>query len=188
MFGFVLTSVKLCWALRTVYGSLVNTILPKCPCCKTGTMIAIQVFGKRGPPNQLFIGHTITTRANIMKSMGWGVVCNVSNKTLSKTPSIFACALMPARKQQQNLACNLTGRSRELHNQATATVGFVQQSFHCSAYGRNETLVIVCSFIPLSLILFLNPFRQTEFLIRVFYLLVHRAKFALSLHRIYLLN
>lgn len=27
-----------------------KTMLPKCPCCKTGTMITIEVFGKRGPP------------------------------------------------------------------------------------------------------------------------------------------
>jgi len=27
-----------------------NTILRKCPCCKTGTMITIKVFGKRVPP------------------------------------------------------------------------------------------------------------------------------------------
>jgi hypothetical protein len=28
----------------------VNTRLRKCPCCKTGTLITIEVFGKRGPP------------------------------------------------------------------------------------------------------------------------------------------
>jgi len=27
------------------------TMLRKCPCCKTGTLITIEVFGKRGPPN-----------------------------------------------------------------------------------------------------------------------------------------
>ena len=27
-----------------------NTRLRKCPCCKTGTMVTIEVFGKRGPP------------------------------------------------------------------------------------------------------------------------------------------
>ena len=30
----------------------VKTFLKKCPCCKTGTMITIEVFGKRGPPKQ----------------------------------------------------------------------------------------------------------------------------------------
>jgi hypothetical protein len=30
----------------------VNTWLRKCPCCKTGTLITIDVFGKRGPPKQ----------------------------------------------------------------------------------------------------------------------------------------
>lgn len=28
----------------------VKTLLRKCPCCKTGTLITIEVFGKRGPP------------------------------------------------------------------------------------------------------------------------------------------
>lgn len=30
----------------------VNTLLRKCPCCKTGSLITIEVFGKRGPPKQ----------------------------------------------------------------------------------------------------------------------------------------
>lgn len=29
-----------------------KTLLGKCPCCKTGTMITIEVFGKRGPPEK----------------------------------------------------------------------------------------------------------------------------------------
>jgi len=29
-----------------------KTLLRKCPCCKTGTMITIEVFGKRGPPKR----------------------------------------------------------------------------------------------------------------------------------------
>jgi hypothetical protein len=32
--------------------TLVKTSLRKCPCCKTGTLITIEVFGKRGPPEQ----------------------------------------------------------------------------------------------------------------------------------------
>ncbi len=28
----------------------VKTCIRKCPCCKTGTLITIEVFGKRGPP------------------------------------------------------------------------------------------------------------------------------------------
>ena len=32
----------------------VKTLLHKCPCCKTGTMITIEVFGKRGPPKEYF--------------------------------------------------------------------------------------------------------------------------------------
>ena len=28
-----------------------KTMLRKCPCCKTGTLITIEVFGKRGPPS-----------------------------------------------------------------------------------------------------------------------------------------
>jgi len=29
-----------------------KTLLRKCPCCKTGTMITVEVFGKRGPPEK----------------------------------------------------------------------------------------------------------------------------------------
>jgi hypothetical protein len=29
-----------------------KTLLSKCPCCKTGTLITIEVFGKRGPPKE----------------------------------------------------------------------------------------------------------------------------------------
>lgn len=29
-----------------------KTLLRKCPCCKTGTMITIEVFGNRGPPEK----------------------------------------------------------------------------------------------------------------------------------------
>ena len=32
-----------------------NTMLRKCPCCKTGTLITIAVFGKRGPPRQYLL-------------------------------------------------------------------------------------------------------------------------------------
>lgn len=28
----------------------VKTLLRKCACCKTGTLVTIEVFGKRGPP------------------------------------------------------------------------------------------------------------------------------------------
>lgn len=30
----------------------VKTLLRKCPCCKTGTLITVEVFGKRGPPQK----------------------------------------------------------------------------------------------------------------------------------------
>lgn len=33
----------------------VKTMLRKCPCCKTGTLITIEVFGKRGPPQQYLL-------------------------------------------------------------------------------------------------------------------------------------
>jgi hypothetical protein len=33
----------------------VKTLLRKCPCCKTGTLITIEVFGKRGPPPQYLL-------------------------------------------------------------------------------------------------------------------------------------
>ncbi len=32
-----------------------NTLLRKCSCCKTGILITIEVFGKRGPPQQFFL-------------------------------------------------------------------------------------------------------------------------------------
>lgn len=31
---------------------VVKTMVRRCPCCKTGTLITIEVFGKRGPPKQ----------------------------------------------------------------------------------------------------------------------------------------
>ena len=33
----------------------VNTLLRKCPCCKTGTLITIEVFGQRGPPQHYLL-------------------------------------------------------------------------------------------------------------------------------------
>jgi hypothetical protein len=33
----------------------VKTLLKKCPCCKTGTLITLEVFGKRGPPKQYLL-------------------------------------------------------------------------------------------------------------------------------------
>ena len=35
-------------------GARPKTLLRKCPCCKTGTLVTIEVFGKRGPP-QLYL-------------------------------------------------------------------------------------------------------------------------------------
>jgi hypothetical protein len=32
-----------------------QTMLRKCTCCKTGTLITIEVFGKRGPPQQYLL-------------------------------------------------------------------------------------------------------------------------------------
>jgi hypothetical protein len=32
--------------------------LRKCPCYKTGTLVTIEVFGKRGPPQKYFKGTT----------------------------------------------------------------------------------------------------------------------------------
>jgi len=40
--------------LQTKHAALpVKTMLRKCPCCKTGTLTTIEVFGKRGPPPHL---------------------------------------------------------------------------------------------------------------------------------------
>jgi len=36
-----------------------KTLLRKCPCCKTGTLITLEVFGKRGPPEQ-YLPATLT--------------------------------------------------------------------------------------------------------------------------------
>lgn len=33
----------------------VKTLLRKCPCCKTGTLITIEIFGKRGPPAEFLL-------------------------------------------------------------------------------------------------------------------------------------
>ena len=33
---------------------IIKTMLRKCPCCKTGTLVTIDVFGKRGPPQKYF--------------------------------------------------------------------------------------------------------------------------------------
>jgi hypothetical protein len=32
-----------------------KTMLRRCPCCKTGTLITIKIFGKRGPPKQYLV-------------------------------------------------------------------------------------------------------------------------------------
>ncbi|HWJ29046.1 MAG TPA: transposase, partial [Flavisolibacter sp.] len=40
----------------------VNTLLRKCPCCKTGILLTIEVFGKRGPPKQ-YLGENQTAPA-----------------------------------------------------------------------------------------------------------------------------
>ena len=34
----------------------IKTMLRKCTCCKTGTLVTIDVFGKRGPPQKYFTG------------------------------------------------------------------------------------------------------------------------------------
>ena len=34
----------------------IKTMLRKCHCCKTGTLVTIDVFGKRGPPQKYFTG------------------------------------------------------------------------------------------------------------------------------------
>lgn len=33
-----------------------KTLLHKCPCCKTGTLITIEIFGQRGPPEKYLLG------------------------------------------------------------------------------------------------------------------------------------
>lgn len=38
-----------------------KTMLPKCPCCKTGTMLTIEVFGKRGPPAKYLLAPQLPT-------------------------------------------------------------------------------------------------------------------------------
>jgi hypothetical protein len=41
----------------------VKTLSGKCPCCKTGTLITIEVFGKRGPPEH-YLPATLTLPVN----------------------------------------------------------------------------------------------------------------------------
>ena len=36
--------------------AIIKTMLRRCPCCKTGTLVTIDVFGKRGPPQEFFTG------------------------------------------------------------------------------------------------------------------------------------
>jgi hypothetical protein len=43
----------------------VKTLLHKCPTCKTGTMITIEVFGKRGPPAKYFMENNLPAVAGI---------------------------------------------------------------------------------------------------------------------------
>ena len=33
-------------------GKAIKTLLRRCPCCKTGTLVIIEVFGQRGPPGK----------------------------------------------------------------------------------------------------------------------------------------
>ena len=42
--------------------NVVKTHLHKCPCCKTGILITIEVFGKRGPPEKYFTDKHSCTR------------------------------------------------------------------------------------------------------------------------------
>ncbi|HRP90897.1 MAG TPA: hypothetical protein PKX92_12780 [Edaphocola sp.] len=37
-----------------------KSLLRKCPCCKTGTLITIEAFGKRGPPKKYLPDFQIT--------------------------------------------------------------------------------------------------------------------------------
>ena len=34
----------------------VKTFIRRCPCCKTGIIVTIEVFGKKGPPATFFTG------------------------------------------------------------------------------------------------------------------------------------
>ena len=57
-----------------------NTLLRKCPCCKTGNLITIEVFGSRGhPANTLAWAKTL--RSVLAKSMGKGRYAQARNKT-----------------------------------------------------------------------------------------------------------
>lgn len=39
----------------------IKTLLRKCPCCKTGTLITIAVFGQRGPPEEYLMANNTAT-------------------------------------------------------------------------------------------------------------------------------
>ncbi len=40
-----------------------ETEFHKCPHCKTGTMITLEIFGKRGPPAKYFMDTALTQEA-----------------------------------------------------------------------------------------------------------------------------
>jgi hypothetical protein len=48
-----------------VHSNQLTTLLHKCPTCKTGTMITIEVFGKRGPPAKYFMENNLSAAAEI---------------------------------------------------------------------------------------------------------------------------
>lgn len=45
-------------------GSKPRTLLRKCACCKTGTLITIEVFGKRGPPKKYLVENQTMSTLN----------------------------------------------------------------------------------------------------------------------------
>lgn len=57
--------------------------------------------------------------------------------------AIFFVLVSSQRNRPKNLSRQLLLFHQQIHNAAAATAGSVQQRFHGSSYGRNESLVIV---------------------------------------------
>jgi hypothetical protein len=89
-------------------GVKIKTLLKKCPCCKTGTLITIEVFGKLGPQrniywkNKLFLLGELRVRERLCRQEQKTPKTHLKNcfrKALKKTK----CLLLPYRQQ---LFCN----------------------------------------------------------------------------------
>ena len=75
--------------------AIIKTMLRKCPCCKTGTLVTIDVFGKRGPPQKYFTGQQCVPIAKCT-----GKVISVTNLKLNRCNLLFIAAAATLQKKQ----------------------------------------------------------------------------------------